>query len=127
MASPHQFWDTQPVRLFGDPNPEKVGRPKLKQEEMKVENVSKDPVALPEAFEWCTVDLQNDGDAQEVYQLLVENYVEDSDGVFRFDYPIDFLKWTLCTPNYNKEWHVGVRAKGKSSLYGFISGTAIKT
>lgn len=94
---------------------------------MKVDLVPKEPTALPAPFEWCTVDLNNDDDAKLVYQLLVENYVEDNDGVFRFDYPIDFLKWTLCTPNYNKEWHVGVRAKGKPLLYGFISGTAVKT
>jgi glycylpeptide N-tetradecanoyltransferase len=35
----------------------------------------------------------------------------------------------LLTPGYNKEWHVGVRADGKdgkSQLYGFITGTAVK-
>lgn len=48
-----------------------------------------------------------------MYELLSNNYVEDNDGVFRFDYPVEFLRWTLLTPNYNKEWHVGVRAAGK--------------
>jgi len=59
--------------------------------------------------------------------LLRENYVEDSDGVFRFDYPVEFLRWTLLTPNYNKEWHIGIKVAGKPQLFGFISGTAIKT
>lgn len=80
---------------------------------MKVENVSKEPIPLPQPFEWCTIDLANDDDAKLVYELLSQNYVEDTDGVFRFDYPVDFLRWTLLTPNYNKEWHVGVRAAGK--------------
>ena len=71
--------------------------------------------------------LTNDEDANEVYKFLSHNYVEDNDGVFRFDYPVDFLRWTLLTPGYNKEWHIGVRANGKPQLYGFISATKVKT
>lgn len=101
----------------------------MKANEMKVENVSKEPVLLPKPFQWCTVDLTNEDEAKEVYDFLSNHYVEDKDGVFRFDYPIEFLRWTLLTPGYNKEWHVGVRADGKdgkSQLYGFITGTVVK-
>ena len=60
--------------------------------------------------------------------MLREHYVEDSEGIFRFDYPINFIKWSLCVPNYKKDWHIGVRATGKTNkLFGFISGTPIKT
>jgi len=94
---------------------------------MKVANVSTSPVTLPAPFEWCTVDMTDDKQAHEVYELLRDNYVEDTDGVFRFDYPVDFLRWTLLTPNHVKDWHIGIRAAGKPGLLGFISGTAIKT
>jgi len=93
---------------------------------MKVAQVPKEPTALPKPFEWCTLDLTNDEDAHQVYEFLSHNYVEDDDGVFRFDYPVEFLRWTLLTPNYNKEWHVGVRAAGQTKLMGFVTGTAIK-
>ena len=82
---------------------------------------------LPEGFEWTQLDMENEEDSNQIFHLLRENYVEDSEGVFRFDYPVNFLKWTLCTPNYKKEWHIGVRAKqGKKNLLGFISGTPVK-
>lgn len=94
---------------------------------MKVDKISKEPVPLPDNFEWCAIDLSNDADAALVYELLTENYVEDSEGLFRFDYPIDFMRWTLCSPNHNKNLHIGVRVPGKSKLMGFVSGTIIKT
>jgi glycylpeptide N-tetradecanoyltransferase len=59
-----------------------------------------------------------------VYTLLREHYVEDSEGIFRFDYPIEFLKWCLCGPGYNKDLHVAVKAKGiEDKILGFISAT----
>lgn len=62
-----------------------------------------------------------------LYTLLREHYVEDSEGIFRFDYPIEFLKWCLCVPGFNKDFHVGVRATGTTDkLLGFISGTPAK-
>jgi len=33
----------------------------------------------------------------------------------------------LITPNCNKDWHIGIKAAGKEKLYGFITGTALKT
>lgn len=65
-----------------------------------------------------------------MYSLLAENYVEDSEATFRFDYPVEFLRWTLCTPNYNPNFHIGVKAVGDNNkthkLYGFVSGTPCK-
>lgn len=71
--------------------------------------MSKDAVNLPVGFEWSTIDLTNDIQANEVYELLRDNYVEDSDHTFRFDYPVDFLRWALCIPDFVPEWFVGVR------------------
>ena len=70
---------------------------------MEVENVKavqKQPYALPEGFEWSTIDLKNDVEAKSVYNLLLSNYVEDSDSQFRFAYPIEFLRWALLVPDY---------------------------
>jgi glycylpeptide N-tetradecanoyltransferase len=73
------------------------------------------------------VDLTSDEQAREVYELLKENYVEDSENSFRFDYPVEFLRWALLVPGYEKEWHVGVRISKTQKLYAFISGIPVKT
>ena len=62
----------------------------------------------------------------EVYQLLKENYVEDSEHTFRFEYSVEFIKWALLVPGYHQEWHVGVRASKTKKLLAFISGTPVK-
>lgn len=46
-----------------------------------------------------------------MYDLLVANYVEDDDNMFRFDYSIDFLRWALNPPGYFKDWIIGVKGK----------------
>ena len=47
------------------------------------------------------MDLNDEAVAQEVYDLLTFHYVEDTEGKFRFDYSIDFLKWALMPPGYH--------------------------
>lgn len=74
---------------------------------------------LPNGYTWSTIDLDNDID--EVYNLLSKHYVEDDK--FRFDYSKSFLLWALKPPDYIKEWHLGIRNKGK--LYAFISGIPV--
>ena len=66
--------------------------------------------------------MNNDDHAEEIYQLLTNHYVEDSDGKFRFDYSIPFLRWALNPPGQPPSWVIGVR--GGDKLVGFI--TAIK-
>jgi len=39
---------------------------------------------------------------------LTENYVEDEDGLFRFDYSKEFLKWALTPPGYYQDWIFGI-------------------
>jgi glycylpeptide N-tetradecanoyltransferase len=53
-------------------------------EEKKAEDVEKEPIKLPEGFEWANIDMYKDEDAQEVYDLLDNHYVEDTGGSFRF-------------------------------------------
>lgn len=72
------------------------------------------------------MDLTDDEVAQEVYDLLVQNYVEDDDAMFRFDYSIDFLRWALIPPNGNPRWIIGVRAGKKRRLFGLITGIPVR-
>ena len=58
--------------------------------------------------------------------LLKDHYVEDTDGIFRFEYSIEFLKWALITPDCIKDWHVGVKSTN-GKLLAFISGVPVKT
>jgi|EP00927_Polykrikos_kofoidii_P025390 glycylpeptide N-tetradecanoyltransferase len=122
-ARPHPFWDTQPVPSMGSeysqdskPIDEVKGGPN---------EVRAEPYPLPDQFEWCTCNIDDDGEAQEIYTLLSENYVEDDDSMFRFDYSVPFLKWALKPPGFLRHWHLGVRVKsaqGNGKLVGFITG-----
>lgn len=59
---------------------------------------------------------------KEIYALLEENYVEDDDAMFRFAYPVPFLRWALTPPEWKREWHISVRVKATKRLVAFISG-----
>ena len=59
---------------------------------------------------------------KEVYQLLTDNYVEDSDASFRFDYSAEFIRWALMPPGFIRDWHIGVRVTASRRLVAFISG-----
>lgn len=117
----HAFWNTQPM----------PGNQKADGEEVKdhgpvdlntdLETVRKEPLNMPNGFDWCSVDIMDPVQAQEVYKLLTENYVEDDECMFRFDYSIPFLQWALTPPGYRQEWHVGVRASKTGKLMGFIT------
>ncbi len=60
-----------------------------------------------------------------MYELLRDNYVEDTDSMFRFKYSIPFLRWALEVPGYFKDWIVGVRVIKNKKLVGFISGIPV--
>ena len=70
--------------------------------------------------------MNDDEVAAEVYDLLVKNYVEDDDAMFRFDYSIPFLRWALMPPNGNPRWIVGVRAGKRQKLFGLITGIPVQ-
>jgi glycylpeptide N-tetradecanoyltransferase len=93
--------------------------------EKTVEQIKDKPFNLPTGFVWCDVDISDDKQALEVYDLLTQNYVEDDDNMFRFDYSIQFLQWALTPPGYFKEWLFGVRGGKKNKLFGFISGIPV--
>eukprot|EP00953_Heterococcus_sp_UTEX-ZZ885_P030051 15896-Heterococcus_DN1.PRE.4 len=113
----HKFWDTQPVPKL-DAEVSENGP----IEEKDVADVRAEPYNMPAGFEWCVLDMKSETQADEVYHLLNENYVEDDDNLFRFDYSKPFLQWALTPPGYSEQFHLGVRGSKTGKLLGFISG-----
>ncbi|KAF2501362.1 glycylpeptide N-tetradecanoyltransferase [Lophium mytilinum] len=122
MAS-HAFWNTQPVTKFDEA--------KGKQEdgaikEIDLDRVGKEPSQMYPGFEWVTMDLEDEKQLDETYELLTGHYVEDDDAQFRFNYSRSFLDWALKSPGWKKEWHVGVRASASGKLVAFISAIPVE-
>lgn len=89
-----KFWKTQPVpRLDEEPTDSTVGPI---EKDKAADEIKTDPSQLPAGYEWFTVDIENEQECQDVYELLSLNYVEDDDALFRFDYSADFLRWYPC-------------------------------
>jgi glycylpeptide N-tetradecanoyltransferase len=87
MAS-YKFWQTQPVPKFGE-KVESEGPFKI----VDLEKVPKEPGPLVDGFEWVTMDLTNEEEIKELFELLYGHYVEDSESMFRFNYSMSFLRW----------------------------------
>lgn len=88
----YKFWKTQPVADFKDPYDVEDGPLKPDQ---KVEDVPKERAPLVAGFEWCEVDLLDEGEMKEVYELLNGHYVEDDEAMFRFNYSPSILRWCV--------------------------------
>jgi glycylpeptide N-tetradecanoyltransferase len=86
------------------------------------EELREEPYAMPGGFEWSNVDIENDEQRLEVYNLLASNYVEDDDALFRFDYSHEFLLWALTPPGFSADFLFGVRSSSNKKLVAFISG-----
>ena len=87
--SSFKFWKTQPVPQFNDiakidDGPIEVIRP---------DQVQSKPETIAEGYEWTTIDLGNETELSEVYQLLADHYATDSGDQFRFNYSPAFLDW----------------------------------
>eukprot|EP00727_Mastigamoeba_balamuthi_P001543 m51a1_g11386 putative glycylpeptide n-tetradecanoyltransferase 1 (487) ;mRNA; r:10607-12842 len=122
-ADRHSFWSTQPVPALGAHISAEFNYPI--EPDKKPEEVSKDPVPLPEGYYFCDCDVANEAILKEVYTLLNENYVEDDDNMFRFDYSPEFLRWALTPPGAYKSWIVGMRSHKTNELMGFITGIPV--
>lgn len=88
----YKFWATQPVPKFGEDNPDQPieeGPIKIQT----VEEIPKTPAPLLDGFEWSTLDLLDDSQLKEVWELLNGHYVEDDEAMFRFNYSASILKW----------------------------------
>ena len=120
MAS-YKFWQTQPVPRFDEAQQVEEGQIK----DIDPERVPKEPPPMLEGFEWVTMNLLDEKELEEVYDLLTGHYVEDEGAMFRFNYSSSFLNWALKSPGWRKEWHVGVRATKSRRLVAFISGVPV--
>lgn len=88
----HAFWKTQPVPSFDEmANKDKIKDGPIK--EIDIEKVDKNPSPMYPGFEWVTMDLEDEKQLDEVYELLTNHYVEDKDATFRFKYSPSFLNW----------------------------------
>jgi glycylpeptide N-tetradecanoyltransferase len=91
MAS-YKFWQTQPVPQFDDQEEVEEGPIKV----INREQVPKQPDPLIHGFEWVTIDLEKENELQELYDLLLNHYVEDPKESLRFQYSTAFLNWCVC-------------------------------
>ncbi|KAI1292707.1 glycylpeptide N-tetradecanoyltransferase [Mortierella claussenii] len=114
----HKFWKTQPVVKHD----EVVEEDGPIEADVPLDQVRATPYPLPKEFEWTLVNVEDDKEIKELYELLTLNYVEDDDAMFRFDYSAEFLKWALLPPGWKKSWHIGVRVTSNKKLVAFISG-----
>lgn len=91
MAS-YKFWSTQPVMKLDESADKPFEEGPLKI--MKVEDIPTSPAPLGiDKFEWVTMDMTEESQLKEVYDLLNYHYVEDEEAMFRFKYGTDILKW----------------------------------
>lgn len=118
MAS-YKFWQTQPVTRFDEQSQVAEDGPIKIIDPTKV---SKEPDTLLDGFEWTTLDLTDEKELRELWDLLTYHYVEDDDAMFRFRYSESFLHWALMSPGWQKQWHVGVRASKSRKLVASITG-----
>lgn len=115
MAS-HKFWSSQPVPRLDESKSEREKLPDGPIKEVVPEQVSKTAAPLPEGYEWVELDLLDEQELKDAFELLNNHYVEDDKAMFRFSYSKSFLDWALKAPGWRKSWHIGVRAQGKSRL-----------
>lgn len=120
LMDDHGFWDNQPVPKTG----EKVAEDQYDapiDKEKTVDDIPAEPYPLPAGYTWSNVDIHNDEEAKDVYELLTKHYVEDDSAHFRFDYSVPFLRWACSTPLSQPDMTFGVRGGKKNMLFGFIA------
>ncbi|KAJ2849109.1 glycylpeptide N-tetradecanoyltransferase, partial [Coemansia erecta] len=119
----HEFWSTQPVPK----SVEMVEKDGPLHPPLSPEQIRQEPYELSAGLKWSDVDVEDSGDIKELHDLLLENYVEDADSMFRFNYSAEFIRWALMPPGFSKQWHVGVRDEETGELMAFISGIPVDT
>lgn len=121
--SSYKFWQTQPVPTFDEAK--KAVDEEGPMKEVDISKVPKEPPPIPESFEWYTMDMTNDEEVSELYELLTNHYIEDDQAMFRFHYSKNFFNWALKAPGWKDFWHVGVRARANKKLVACIFGVPI--
>lgn len=123
----HKFWNTQPILQN---NEEKNKQTDHDSEDGLIDvkktpaDVKPDPYKLPDLLTWKTMNLNDENDIDQVYQLLYYYYVEDASHRFRLSYSKETLKWAMCPPGYFMDLHIGI-LKDNKELIGFISAIPV--
>lgn len=84
--------------------------------------VPKEPMKLPEGFEWSPFDIEDDAQVEELKKFLENHYVEDNVGNFRLKYSAEKLRWGIQMPGYIKELHFLVRSTTKKNIIASLIG-----
>ncbi|KAI0549609.1 Glycylpeptide N-tetradecanoyltransferase [Xylaria curta] len=122
----YKFWATQPVPKFGE---EQSSKEPFEEGPIKIQTVDeipKEPPPMLDGFEWATLDLLDDAQLKEVWELLNGHYVEDDEAMFRFNYSASILKWAMMPPGWKKQWHRGVRVTASKKLVAFIAAIPVE-
>ncbi|KAI2601943.1 peptide N-myristoyl transferase [Hypoxylon sp. NC1633] len=122
----YKFWATQPVPKFGEDGDADQSVEEGPIKTQTVDEIPGTPAPLLGGFEWSTIDLLDDNQLKEVWELLNGHYVEDDEAMFRFNYSASILKWAMMPPGWKKEWHRGVRATQSRKLVGFIAAIPVE-
>lgn len=77
-----------------------------------------EPSKLPSGYEWANID------PSEIKEFISIHYKSQEDGRTDPQYTEEFLNLALKGPNYNSDWHCGIKASG--NIVAFISATPMK-
>lgn len=87
------------------------------------EEISKEPVALPDGFVWSNLDITDDLQAAELCIFLNQHYIEDDDNHVRLYYDVNNLRYSLQTPGYITDLIFCVRNKQNNKVMATICGS----
>lgn len=116
----YKFWSTQPVKKLRE-----ITYVDGEIEHINQNDILTDSGQLPDGFEWCNMDLNNEQDINEVADFLNKHYIEYKSGNFRLHYSANLLQWM-----YKDRNHVAISVKyivdNKKIIVGFICGKVVK-
>ena len=84
LMNKHEYWEDLEVKPFLD-EISKDGMVKS-PEHITARYKTETAIPLPEGFEWASIDMKNPEELNKVYELLKNNFVEDSKSLLRFQY-----------------------------------------
>ena len=118
----YKFWETQLVPKFNEDITGKLGPIK---EEIKEEEISKEPIELPEKdMEWVLIDIKKEGELEKIYNFLFINYIGTLE--YKEQYSLDFLKWQFSPIENNPYKNILLSIQKKGKIIGFFSGLPLK-
>jgi glycylpeptide N-tetradecanoyltransferase len=118
VLKPHKFWETQPIM-----NLRKKDAKRGQIQQLNPEEVSKEPMALPQGFSWGNFDVNNDLECDEVCIFLNQHYIEDDDGHVRLYISRDALRYAIQAPGLIADLHFVVRSDKNKRIMAVITGT----